>query len=211
MATYHFALSGFSCNGKTSILEVIKGFIPKDYAVFIAEETTRVIDNIHNQLNLDLDQYTLEKCILSSEYILQDSLSRLSNKFDKNLNLVIIYDRSIFDVLTFMVIHNMLNLEQVNNFIKNNISIRYNKLFLIGPILDEDFIYNRCITDELRKKTIDNFLVMQNKFYNIINKILSFTNKEQLGNIIRLEHPFYSNITPLSIISEILDTIKEGE
>jgi len=202
MLTY--CISGFACNGKTSIIKAITGFIPKEYRVITMGEVARNVLDIRSLFsNLgNLSTEKLEMEILSAEHHINYLISAIDDTY------VFLKDRHIFDVLTFMVMRGMATIEDVLKY-DDKYGVYCTSLcrivFLIKGTNDTKFI-SKCMSDDVRKNTLDDFIEMQDKFYEIWKTI--YNGSPYSPYLIELEHPADNPSTPLAVISEILNDIR---
>ena len=226
MLVKHYALSGFACNGKSTLVKLAKGFVPSDYLVMTSPSVARHARSIFHNFNFPFDQQVFEQSILTAETAvfkfinqIKDNLWFLLSKKVKGL--VILQERSIFDVLSFMIAREYISLTQAVNYLYEffkelSDTCLYDKLFIVKPIEDYEFIEKRCVVDIMRGiRDVHNFLALQDKFYKALNKLISALNGSDNTNnqikvaeeIIHLEHPYLNSCTPLSFISAIREDL----
>lgn len=97
-------LTGGPCAGKTSALKILKEYFEnKGYSVFVEKEPATAL--ISSGINLEniKDYNDFQRAVLSvhlfQEYLLTDYLE---NKLITNENVLILYDRGIFDMKAYM-------------------------------------------------------------------------------------------------------------
>jgi len=204
-----YVFSGFACNGKSTIIQVLKNFIRQDVIVF--EETARIVNDVMEEFEDRFDNFIFEKEILASEHTLHQLLFQLKDEFK-----IVLKDRSIFDVLTFMVIRKEVSYSNVFNFLKENYADKknlaniYSKIYFLKGTQDEKFIKKILKSDELRNKTVNDFFNLQcefeNTWFTIVNGYMEETNTEL--NIEVLDHPKDNNLVMWKIYSEIVSENK---
>jgi len=200
------AFSGFACNGKSTIIKTMKEIL-KNEDVFVMNETARIVDSIMPYFEKEFEVGNFEKYILYSEISQHEVMFGIKDRYD-----IILKDRSIFDVLTFMIIRNEINTRDALDFLRENydnekhLSNLYDKIFFIRGTKDKDFIECLLEKDKLRRETVSNFFEMQRKFEYMWHRIVSDYQEEtnRTLNIEYLDHPKDNSMTMWIIFGRIL-------
>jgi len=216
---YTYFFSGFAANGKSSLIDSIEGFVPKGYTVVKIGEAARNVLKLNNFLFDKCDMNEFEKQILASEYYILQFLGELVDKdeTDEKNNIVILKDRFILDVVTFMVIKKQITMEDAADlcrafFMEHSQKVIHNfhlsnKIILINGTENEEFI-KKAMQDPARKETLDDFISMQRKFYRIWWQLADRMNLSERFDIVKFAHPIDDPMTPFKIISFILTELK---
>jgi len=200
--------SGFACNGKSTMIDVFSKIFGNEYNVWIFKETARLVDDTMAYFEENLEIGDFEKNILCSEVFCHDIMFEMKKKNEDGL---ILKDRSIFDVLAFMVLRNETDICNVLDFLRENydgekhLSNLYDEILFIRGTSDENFISSILEEDELRKKTISNFFSLQDKFEEVWKRIVKTYEEEteKSLNVKVFSHPHESNLTMWLIYANI--------
>ena len=208
-------VSGFACNGKTTILKILSGLIPKEYTPHMLQETARIALDLTRNFNLqNVNNERIELEALVGEYIW------LLTAKDIKGNHIFLKDRHFIDVLAFMELRGMIKHTQAVRFLYDLVD-RFvgNRLcdvtVLVNGTTDKSFI-NKCMGDKDRETTLEDFEAMQRKFYSIwksdfgaIEWYIKHHHKNKPSRLIEIEHPSVNPMVTMEAISEILNVLKE--
>ena len=216
-----FFFSGFAANGKSSLIQSIEGFVPKEHTVVKIGESARDVFELNKFLFGKCDPEEFEKQILASEYYMLQLLGDLAEKdnYDDKNHLVILKDRFILDVLCFMLIKKQISFEKACELCEKYFSEHVSKILgifhgsnyilLINGTENEEFI-KKAMQDPTRKETITDFLTMQKKFYRFWWKLADVLNLSRKLDIVQFSHPTDDPMVPFKIVGFILNEMKYG-
>ncbi len=187
------SISGFACDGKTSLINKLSS-----YGIIFTEHVGKSLNFGQNVLNIGDDFLSLQMTVMNIEI---DRIIFIQKNI-KRLDPYIFLDRNLIDTIIFTLYH--IKKRKIKfyppNFIDNicthlvdNVESFpiFDKIFLIKPCQDKDFINQTCIRDD-RIKTIDiDDFINSGKFY--YDKYLTTYDKLQNINyckeLIEIDHP----------------------
>ena len=197
------AFSGFACNGKTTLIKTIAGVLKcslRNTEVITMDETARKVYQYsqsyfntkdESAFQLSILSAELERIFLTTKFLLNDGILWLP-KFEEK-DVIILFDRSIFDNIAFSVAKNIISLqtaEEILSLIQKEIDFRYQLLFLCPPVYSADFI-NKCLSDNVRNQTlpstVDAFLKLQTAYYETLNHLMEKAENMLSYSVIKLK------------------------
>lgn len=207
-------VSGFACNGKTTLLKIMGGLVPSEYIVHIPQETARVALDITRSLEFsEINQNRIEVEVLTAETMWFRTARKIG------LPHLFLKDRHILDVLVFMIIRKMITTDQAMDFIIDFINREKGRVcdttILINETQDKNFI-SKCMEDVDRKDTLNDFFEMQEKFYKIWRYLYTTMNvelKQSFGDeeqFLEVEHPSMNPMMTMEAVAFVLNQLKEN-
>lgn len=151
------AFSGFSLNGKTYIIRILKKILPN---VIVLEESARLAAETQN-----FDEKSFEERILMLE---KDRLEILNQLRQMDCDAIILQDRHILDALAFQFARGLITIEQGRRRLEDllrRMKGGYQAVILFEPIKDKGIVEYAYKNDKVRQKAVPDFWGMQERFY----------------------------------------------